>query len=391
MMLLHALVPLLVGAESCSGGCECVAELAVCVPTAPSKDLGIFEKSLRSISKHVVEAKEIYVVSVKDAGIQAALERVGGNWLDEDEVFPFNYSWVRSALDAKTQSTKYVYHVGWYLQQLIKLYCGRAIGGRDVLVVDSDVVFFRDVAFVERTVKTEKGCNATYRYAFSRESHGAYEKTNLALLGPTFGALAKSKLEEPTGAISGVVHHMIFRHDIIQDIEAKIYARHQMPLYAALFQRGSNDTVMEHPRSNAFSEYQLYFHFARSFHPDSVHVRQLYWGNGPSPVAVVQCGGDRWPIDTMRRARYDGEALDIDQKAGYDFIAYHSYAKRRPCVYAPHGQDGLCFGSGCTFSCLKRRDGANYRPLNRSIAAPRLCPPTGAVVNAAVGGRPPVR
>ena len=45
--------------------------------------------------------------------------------------------------------------------------------------------------------------------------------------------------------------------------------------------------------------YQFYFHYARRRFPDSVHIRQLYWANGPGPRAVVMCGVDGWPADSQ--------------------------------------------------------------------------------------------
>ena len=77
-----------------------------------------------------------------------------------------------------------------------------------------------------------------------------------------------------------------------------------------------------------------------------------------------------------RGAGRDTEALEIDAAAGYDYVAYHSYAKRRPCVYGPaegRADGGVCFGGGCTYSCFKRRDDAKYKLRDRAAQAPRLC------------------
>ena len=371
------------------------------MPTAPSKDLGIFERSLMSVAVYIPEAYEVWVVSRASEEIGAAVGRVRrktgkGRLIDEDSgFFPFNYSWVKKSLEArggrKEHRKGYAYFVGWYLQQLIKLYCGRAIQKitekaepEDVLVVDSDVVFLRPVAMLEKATMNNNKCSGTYRYAFSRENHAAYERTNLELLGPSYGKVALNRNDEPSGSVSGVTHHMVFRADVLADLEAKIFQRHELPLYKALLDPEKG--VIEEVRSNAFSEYQLYFHFARNFFPDSIKIRQLYWGNGPSPNALAECGPERWPISSQRRPNYDGEATDIDRKAGYDFVAYHSYAKRRPCVYAPHQLNGVCFGGSCTYSCFKSPTAKAYQNLNRkrlllsplnyllgTDVAPRLC------------------
>jgi len=334
-------------------------------------------------------------VSRRDQAIDAAIERVNARqysdrpkaqWLNENEHFAFNYTWVRNALEArisnkKTAAKSYTYFVGWYLQQLIKLYCGRTIDRVlklqipvDTLVIDSDLVFFQDTPFIERaTISSGGRCMATYRYAFSREHHNAYLHTNQALLGPKDGALARTRPGDPSGEISGVAHHMVFRADILNAIEQLITSRHHgKQLYLALLDPVAG--VIEKPQGNAFSEYQLYFQFARSFFPESVYIRQLYWANGPSPNAVVQCSeNDAWPMHSMRTSRSTDDPLQIDASAGYDFVAYHSYAKRRPCVYAPYARDGVCFGDGCTYSCFKRRNIIKYTQLDRRLVAPRLC------------------
>lgn len=351
---------------SCSGGCSCRPRLSVCIPTAPSKDMRVFDKSLVSVVRHLVDVESVWIVSRANSQVAAtiskanAIGRLPVRWLDEDRHFPFNYSTVGEALGRRRgdKGAEYAYSVGWYVQQFIKLNCGRAIGG-DVLVLDSDVVFFRPVAFVESARMGPTSCEATYRYAFSREQHVAYLATNAELLG----------FEHPAQP-SGVVHHMVFRADVLAALEAIVESRFGKPLWATLL-----DYLGKATAGNLFSEYQLYFHFARMRFPDSVKLRQLYWANGPGPRSVVECAteGDRWPDAKIRRAEDDDDALRVDTAAGYDYVAYHSYAKRRNCVYAPHGADGVCFGPGCTHFCYKRRDEAKYKLLDRSLVAPRLC------------------
>ena len=287
----------------------------------------------------------------------------------------------------------YQYAVGWYLQQLLKLYCGRAIAraarnttgagpgggggggeggeGADVLVADSDVVWTRDVAFVHAAAPDAGGaCRATYNYAFSREAHQLYYDTNARLLGAAGAPLADSAGRD----ISGVAHHMVLRGDVVAALEAAVAARHGAPLHAALLRGAAG--VAANARRNAFSEYQLYFHFARRRFPASVRVRQLYWANGPGPRAVAACGADGWPAAALRTLGHATEAVEVDRAAGYDFAAYHSYAKRRPCVYGPAADaadGGACFGGGCTRACFKSRIDERFKRRDRAATAPRLC------------------
>ncbi|KAH8057945.1 hypothetical protein JL722_6489 [Aureococcus anophagefferens] len=295
---------------TCLGGCACPARLAACVPTAPSKDMKVFASSLASLAEHAVDIESIHVVSRKSPEVD------------------------RRHLETRSgahHAGSYQYAVGWYLQQLLKLYCGRGIaradagGGpgnwtaedvarapdRDTLIVDSDVVLLRDVAFVHGTANSAGRCDATYAYAFSRESHGLYYDTNKKLLGDDDG----KPLPDAAGRdISGVVHHMAMRADVLAALDARVSALHGAPPF--------------------------YFHYARRAFPASVAVRQLYWANGPGPKTIVECeAADGWPAGAQRGARDDADIRAIDFKAGYDY----------------------------------RRDDARYKARDRSLVAPRLC------------------
>ena len=78
----------------------------------------------------------------------------------------------------------------------------------------------------------------------------------------------------------------------------------------------------------------------------------------------------------LRTLGHATEAVEIDRAAGYDFAAYHSYAKRRPCVYGPAADaadGGACFGGGCTRACFKSRIDERFKRRDRAATAPRLC------------------
>ena len=121
---------------TCLGGCACVPRLRACVPTAPAKDARVLALSLASLARHGADVAEVWVVSRRAAGVDAAVAaanrvRPVARWLDEAAHFPFDYAGVRAALGAARGRAPdgggYQYAVGWYLQQLLKLYCGRAI------------------------------------------------------------------------------------------------------------------------------------------------------------------------------------------------------------------------------------------------------------------------
>ncbi|KAH8098089.1 hypothetical protein JL720_1016 [Aureococcus anophagefferens] len=347
---------------TCLGGCACPARLAACVPTAPSKDMKVFASSLASLAEHAVDIESIHVVSRKSPEVD------------------------RRHLETRSgahHAGSYQYAVGWYLQQLLKLYCGRGIaradagGGpgnwtaedvarapdRDTLIVDSDVVLLRDVAFVHGTANSAGRCDATCAYA--PRSRAASTTTRTKLLGDDDG---KPCPTPPAATSRGRPPHGHARR--------RPRGARRLGAARALYDALLRPAVGVVAEAHRLSEYQFYFHYARRAFPASVAVRQLYWASGRAEDDRRVRGADGWPAGAQRGARDDADIRAIDFKAGYDYVAYHSYAKRRPCVYGPaddRRDGGACFGGGCTYSCFKRRDDARYKARDRSLVAPRLC------------------
>jgi hypothetical protein len=112
-------------------------------------------------------------------------------------------------------------------------------------------------------------------------------------------------------------------------------------------------------KTHILSEFELYFQYARRVHPDSVVHRPLYWTNGPcngmlysSRPQVLPDGKPRLVTNSRNTHRYCGtgecesgpsttshvcrvhtecfhQQMFMDSLIGYDFVGYHSYAKRR--------------------------------------------------------------
>ena len=88
---------------TCLGGCACVPRLRACVPTAPAKDARVLALSLASLARHGADVAEVWVVSRRAAGVDAAVAaanrvRPVARWLDEAAHFPFDYAGVRAAV-----------------------------------------------------------------------------------------------------------------------------------------------------------------------------------------------------------------------------------------------------------------------------------------------------
>lgn len=104
---------------------------------------------------------------------------------------------------------------------------------------------------------------------------------------------------------------------------------------------------------STLSEYEIYFNYARIKFPESVVYRPLLWANGPMPglyfwpeslesdgpksnwkSAPKHKGKNNVPcvcktnMPDLVDATLDRQIL-IDKLQGYDFVGYHSYARRR--------------------------------------------------------------
>ena len=149
------------------------------------KDSRTFEISIGSAMKHLVDVRNFYIIS---PNAEDFAKRMGPKLGDRvkflgESGFPFNGANVsevmiesvrqagRYPLDGKSPFEKTVWgRIGWFLQQLLKFYAGKVIGLEDYILLDSDVMWFRDVKFVAV-------CNSTsrsYYYASSNQYHPPY-------------------------------------------------------------------------------------------------------------------------------------------------------------------------------------------------------------------------
>ena len=201
---------------------------------------------------------------------------------------------------------------------------------------------------------------------------------------------------------SGIAHHIAIKKLVLDDLRALVERLHGETFWRAIL----GQIAIEDPGRLAFSEFELYYDFARSSleHADSLVRRQLTWANGPRPTFVIENifeSGGRSVAGSVAGRHYDrrrGEEKDSqlarDAAAGFHYVAYHScvpgragdatrnrererasrfarararalsrsphvfrarararalsarrYAAKRNCVYH---EDGKCFGIGCS-------------------------------------------
>ena len=109
--------------------------------------------------------------------------------------------------------------------------------------------------------------------------------------------------------VSGVCHLMPFHPDVLEALREDVEARHGR---TAPFWRLFLDAVHPEDADDGASEYELYFHYAKRWHPERVRERSLAWRDASSVAPDPRA----------------------DAADGYDYVAYHTQlladGKRRP-------------------------------------------------------------
>ena len=211
------------------------------------KDTRVFVKSIASALKHLVDVDKFYIISPNLAELK---KNLGNNLNDrmillDERKFPFggyNVSEVMIEsvrqrgvypLDGNSQFEKTIWgRIGWFLQQLLKFYAGRVFGLNDYVLLDSDLMWFKDVKFIaprsNTTITTPtKYFGNTYYYATSNQYHPSY----IATL-PRISGLPLHN-HKPVFR-SGIVHHMVIVKTVLDSLINVSEAKHGIPFWQIL-------------------------------------------------------------------------------------------------------------------------------------------------------------
>lgn len=319
------------------------------------KDVKVFQKSMRSALEHLVDVDKFYVVTPDKGELE---KHFGGSFGDrvkfvDEKVFPFRVANVSEVMiqsvkergvypiDGNSPLERTVYlKLGWFLQQLLKLYAGTVLGLDDYLLLDSDLIWFRNVRFLNRTLADG---TKSYNYASSGQWNPNYRATLQKIGGvPAYDWPEKQVFR------SGIVHHMVIVKSVMKALMEHSQNVHGgLPFWKVMLNESAQELGCRAPRpqvcgaGSTLSEYELYFNFAISKFPDTVNFRPLLWANGPLPGYVFHpdlkkklLHADRhkdvwlfyrnpWQMEAFERQ------IEGDRLSGYHYIGYHSYAKRR--------------------------------------------------------------
>ena len=220
----------------------------IVIPYHP-KDTNVLGRCVDHLLQNALRAGTIFLVSAEDPGL-AAHPRVC--WVPEATTFPFQLSEVQAILQSEKRQ-------GWYFQQLLKLYCFRAIPGirSTTLLFDSDILLLRPTEFLSKS-----GMVAFFDY--SEQYYSAYYKHAKRVLGDKWKKMSTYR--------SGICDHMIVRRDIMEGLLKAIEAHAGgQPAWKALIQA----VAPADKDGSGMSEFELYFNWALRFHPQTHRLRKL--------------------------------------------------------------------------------------------------------------------
>ena len=371
------------------------------------KDLEVLESSVRSSVKHLPDVKSYYIVvadSVHSRTIQKNLtvdtkittvlsEKSLSSHSKKDVLDAMQKVMVKHSHVDKNTQKNILQRGGWIWQQFAKLWARQLIGfGGDYVVIDSDVVWLKDVQLIDRdhceslsaaganqsSGSSRIGAQCRYLYATSNQYHEAYLQSVTEILGLDFSRATSQSSGSPVWRkgqhVSGISHHMVFSGAVLDSLYAHSQSLpHNTGLdFFEIFVKVGTErmlcgmTTRCSGGTSSISEYELYFQYARFFFPRTVGLRPLMWANGPAPglvfrptVMIKSAGGKvtsdlfsvkNWVSKSnqanLRRSNGTSDTFEIqkllDAASGFDFVAYHLSAPNRRYEIRARDRRKLC-------------------------------------------------
>lgn len=243
------------------------------------KDKETIELCIDGIKENCSQVRRVIVVSSEPLTEKA-------EWFDERQ-YPFSKEDVSLKIgkDNPIQAKEFFEHdhpVGWYYQQLLKLYAMFVIPdiSSNVLVIDADTVFMNPVDFL----------NHSYGGLFCTSDEPAKQKyiDHAKRLLPSYRRIYPH--------VYSVCHHMLFQRAILERLFNTVEKIHGTPFWTAFC------WCVDLEEGGA-SEYELYYNFSLS-RTLQVALRKLKWTNSSI-------------IENMSQFKSEG----------YHFVSFHTYMR----------------------------------------------------------------
>jgi len=229
------------------------------------KDSSILPFCIQSIQQYAEGVKTIYVVSANDPDVEDV------TWFPESRL-PFT----------KDDVAKYITcskRIGWYYQQLIKLYLYEYLPtANNVLILDSDVILRKPISFFT--------ADGRICLAPNDENHLPYF-THMEKLIPGLTKLTP---------YSGVSHHMMTSREHIHKLLSHIERIHGRPAWIALLEL----VDPAHHDGSGMSEYEILFNYCLMLFPDKYILRPLIIDNLSALSEINSSTADMVAIHSWR-------------------------------------------------------------------------------------------
>lgn len=214
----------------------------VCICYHP-KDKVVFDYCIASVRNFLSDANTIYVIAKENPEVEDI------EWIPES-LYPFSKEDVGTIIQCNNR-------VGWYYQQLLKLYCYRILPSKSehILILDSDVIIKESISFFDET---------KIFLSVSPENHGPY-----------FSHIKKLLDLEKQTEYSGIVHHMMTKRDHMEILLKDIEQKHHEPAWKAMILTVNPEDY----KQSGMSEYELYFNYCLKKFPDEYKLRKLPFAN----------------------------------------------------------------------------------------------------------------
>jgi hypothetical protein len=213
-----------------------------------SKDTRAFLKSIESGLKHLVDVDIFYVITPNSEDLAKQVSHLLSPRIVivDESIFPFRHDNISSIMfetvkergiypmNGNSHFEKTVYgKVGWFLQQLLKMYAGKICKLNDFVWLDSDIIWFKDVKFIANDTESvpvsssKRYDGSKYYYATSSQYHPAY----LATLPRISGI---SLLSDQPVHRSGICHHMVVVKSVMDELFRLAEEIHGRPMWQIL-------------------------------------------------------------------------------------------------------------------------------------------------------------
>ncbi len=245
----------------------------VVIPST-AKDLEILEACIEGIRYNGSNIRRIIVVSKTPLTDEA-------EWYDE-KLYPFSKYDIALWLKKGDQQAAECFmaepssRVGWYYQQLLKLYATFVIPdiSANVLVLDSDTVFIKPVSFQSEASAGLYNPSGEYWLPYFHHANR---------LIPGFKRLFPE--------YSGISHHMLLQRCVLEDLFAIVKDIHQKDTHQMEFWQAFCSCVDPEEllsSSSGASEYEIYFNFVFA-RTDQVAIRHLKRADVPTLEWLPLC------------------------------------------------------------------------------------------------------